>query len=165
LSSAIRPFLNLPTRIFGPCRSHMIATVRPTARPTSRTSWARLRWSSAVPCEKFSRTTSTPARTMRSSTAGSLDDGPSVATIFVLRSMIESVTLQCERTSAANRGCLNMQRFSAREHGSGLLVVCFCAAWCDTCDGVRAALERIAARDAASTYVWLDIEDDAALVG
>jgi len=43
-----------------------------------------------------------------------------------------------------------MQRFSTSEHGSGLLVVCFCAAWCDTCDGVRAALERIAARDAAS---------------
>jgi thioredoxin len=58
-----------------------------------------------------------------------------------------------------------MQKLSAREHGTGLLVVCFCAAWCDTCDGVRAALERIAARDAASTYVWLDIEDDATLVG
>jgi thioredoxin 1 len=58
-----------------------------------------------------------------------------------------------------------MQRFSTREHGSGLLVVCFCAAWCDACDGVRVALERIAARDASSTYVWLDIEDDAALVG
>ena len=55
-----------------------------------------------------------------------------------------------------------MQKFSA---GDGLLVVCFCAAWCDTCDGVRAAFARIAARDAASTYVWLDIEDDAALVG
>ena len=58
-----------------------------------------------------------------------------------------------------------MQKLSTREHGIGLLVVCFCAAWCDTCDGVRAALERIAARDAANTYVWLDIEDDAALVG
>ncbi len=58
-----------------------------------------------------------------------------------------------------------MQKLSAREHGTGLLVVCFCAAWCDTCDAVRAALERIAARDAASTYIWLDIEDDAALVG
>lgn len=58
-----------------------------------------------------------------------------------------------------------MQRFSSRERGSGLLVVCFCAAWCDTCDAVRTALQRIAARDAESTYVWLDIEDDAALVG
>src|SRR6187455_1888543 len=94
-SSVTLPFLNLPTRIFGPCRSHMIATVRPTVRDTSRTSAARLRWSSAVPCEKFRRTTSTPATTMRSSTAGSLEDGPRVATIFVLRSMkdvLESLT-------------------------------------------------------------------------
>ena len=45
-----------------------------------------------------------------------------------------------------------------------MLVVCFCAAWCDTCDGVRAALERIAAHDEKGTYIWLDIEDDAALV-
>jgi thioredoxin reductase (NADPH) len=58
-----------------------------------------------------------------------------------------------------------MQSFSAHEHGSGLLVVCFCAAWCDTCDGVRAALERMAARDTANSYIWLDIEDDAALMG
>ena len=57
-----------------------------------------------------------------------------------------------------------MQCFSASGQGSGLLVVCFCAAWCDTCDGVRTALERIAARDENGTYIWLDIEDDAALV-
>jgi thioredoxin reductase (NADPH) len=58
-----------------------------------------------------------------------------------------------------------MQCFSVPGQSSGLLVVCFCAAWCDTCDGVRAALQRIAAGDATSTYLWLDIEDDAALVG
>jgi len=57
-----------------------------------------------------------------------------------------------------------MQRLSAPQRG-GLLVVCFCAAWCDTCDGVRAALQRIAAADPTAEYVWLDIEDDAALVG
>src|ERR1700741_683688 len=83
------PSLNLPTRIFGPCRSHMIATVRPTLVEISFTSAARLRWSSALPWEKLRRTTSTPARTMRSSTAGSLDAGPRVATIFVLRNMKE----------------------------------------------------------------------------
>ena len=58
-----------------------------------------------------------------------------------------------------------MQCFSTPGQSSGLLVVCFCAAWCDTCDGVRAALQRIAARDTTNTYLWLDIEDDAALVG
>src|ERR671923_941128 len=86
-SSVTMPFLNLPTRIFGPCRSHMIATVRPTLAATSFTIAPRLGWSSAVPCEKLSRTTSTPARTMRSKIAGSLDAGPRVATIFVLRNM------------------------------------------------------------------------------
>src|SRR5262245_46486021 len=64
-----------------------MATVRPVLVAISLTIAARFRWSSAVPCEKLSRTTSTPARIMRSRTAGSLDDGPRVATIFVLRSM------------------------------------------------------------------------------
>ena len=65
----------------------MMATVRPTLEAISFTSAARLRWSSPVPCEKLRRTTSTPARIMRSSTAGSLEAGPRVATIFVLRNM------------------------------------------------------------------------------
>jgi hypothetical protein len=65
----------------------MMATVRPTLEAISLTSAARLRWSAAVPCEKFRRTTSTPARIMRSSTTGSLEAGPRVATIFVLRNM------------------------------------------------------------------------------
>lgn len=60
----------------------MMPTVRPVLRQSSRTSSARARWSSAVPCEKFIRTTSTPARNIRSSTAGSLEAGPRVATIF-----------------------------------------------------------------------------------
>src|SRR5262245_52145354 len=86
-SSATLLSLNLPTRIFGPCRSHRIATVRPVLVAISLTSLARFSWSCAVPWEKLRRTTSTPARTMRSSTAGSLDAGPRVATIFVLRNM------------------------------------------------------------------------------
>src|SRR5688572_10638056 len=101
------PSLNLPTRIFGPCRSHMMATVRPTLDEISLTSVARLRWSSAVPCEKFSRTTSTPARTMRSSTAGSDDAGPRVATILVLRSIFPSVS-SCYVGSATSR-CLPLR--------------------------------------------------------
>ena len=62
-ASVTLPSLNLPTRIFGPCRSHMIAdrAARSCARSRSPAS-ARVRWSSAVPCEKFMRTTSTPAR-------------------------------------------------------------------------------------------------------
>src|SRR3954463_15489829 len=83
--SVMRLSLNLPTRIFGPCRSAMMPTARSTLRQVSRTSSARFMWSSAVPCEKFRRTTSTPARNMRSRVAASLEEGPSVATILVLR--------------------------------------------------------------------------------
>ena len=72
----------------------MMPTVRPSLRPISFTSCARLRWSSAVPWEKFSRTTSTPARIIFSRTSGSDEAGPRVATIFVLRSMDTSLVVQ-----------------------------------------------------------------------
>src|SRR6185436_12937358 len=102
-SRATLPSLNLPTRIFGPCRSHRIATVRPSLEAISLTSFARFSWSCAVPCEKLSRTTSTPARTMRSSTAGSLDAGPRVATIFVLRSMKDVLTILADSPALDDR--------------------------------------------------------------
>jgi len=49
--------------------------------------------------------------------------------------------------------------------GSSLVVVCLCAAWCDTCGEFRAALARIAAARPGQLYVWLDIEDDSELCG
>jgi hypothetical protein len=63
----------------------MMATSLPARAATSRTSVARAMWSCAVPCEKLSRTTSTPPRIMRSSISGDDDAGPSVATILVAR--------------------------------------------------------------------------------
>jgi thioredoxin 1 len=48
---------------------------------------------------------------------------------------------------------------------SPFLVVSMCADWCGTCGEFREAFERMAAADAGGLYVWLDIEDDAALVG
>jgi thioredoxin reductase (NADPH) len=47
----------------------------------------------------------------------------------------------------------------------GLLVVCLCAEWCDTCREFRNAFGRIAQADPGGTYVWLDIEDESALIG
>jgi thioredoxin 1 len=46
-----------------------------------------------------------------------------------------------------------------------LVVVSFCAAWCDTCNEFRLAFERIAAARPQTTFVWLDIEDDAGVAG
>jgi len=46
-----------------------------------------------------------------------------------------------------------------------IIVVALCAAWCDTCGEFRTAYERMAARRPDATFVWLDIEDDEAIVG
>ena len=49
--------------------------------------------------------------------------------------------------------------------GSRLIVLSFCAAWCDTCTEFRAAYERIADERLGMLFVWLDIEDDSAIAG
>jgi thioredoxin reductase (NADPH) len=46
-----------------------------------------------------------------------------------------------------------------------LLVVCLCAAWCDTCNEFRQIFERIAAARPGMRFLWLDIEDDAEVCG
>ena len=53
----------------------------------------------------------------------------------------------------------------AADSGVSLLVVCLCAAWCDTCNEFRVAFERIAEARPQMLFLWLDIEDDAELVG
>jgi thioredoxin reductase (NADPH) len=63
--------------------------------------------------------------------------------------------------SAADRP----QLIRAFANPSRLVVVSLCAAWCDTCDAFRAAYERLATARPAIAFVWLDIEDDAALCG
>jgi thioredoxin reductase (NADPH) len=49
--------------------------------------------------------------------------------------------------------------------GAPLVVVLFCAAWCDTCTEVRAGFERLAAARPDVMFVWLDIEDDSDICG
>jgi thioredoxin reductase (NADPH) len=44
-----------------------------------------------------------------------------------------------------------------------VVVVALCAAWCDTCTEFRTTFERIAATRPDTLFVWLDIEDDAAI--
>ena len=51
------------------------------------------------------------------------------------------------------------------ERNTGLLVVCLCAAWCDACREFARTFERLAAARRSAGLVWLDIEDDSALVG
>lgn len=45
------------------------------------------------------------------------------------------------------------------------LVVSLCAAWCDTCSSFQHGFEALATSRPDATFLWLDIEDDAELVG
>ena len=71
-------------RSFGPCRSAISATGRPTSFCTARIARARSAWSSWVPCEKLSRAPSITASAARAR-PGAEEAGPIVATIFVRR--------------------------------------------------------------------------------
>jgi len=46
-----------------------------------------------------------------------------------------------------------------------LLVVCLCAAWCQTCGEFRDTFDELAKAHPGAGFVWLDVEDDSALVG
>ena len=64
-------------------------------------------------------------------------------------------TTDADRTAIAN----------AFAGATRVVVVSFCAAWCDTCSEFRRSYERLAQARPQITFVWLDIEDDAAIAG
>lgn len=45
------------------------------------------------------------------------------------------------------------------------LVACLCAAWCDTCREYRSGFHALANTFPDAAFVWLDVEDDARLIG
>lgn len=45
------------------------------------------------------------------------------------------------------------------------IVACLCAAWCGTCGTYRAAFDGLAARHPDKEFIWIDIEDQADVVG
>ena len=49
--------------------------------------------------------------------------------------------------------------------GPGWIVACLCAAWCGTCTSYRAVFDEMAARHPDMHFVWIDIEDQADVVG
>ena len=59
----------------------------------------------------------------------------------------------------------NRAQLAASMEDGRWIVACLCAAWCGTCGGYRAAFESVAARHPDKTFVWIDIEDQADVVG
>ena len=49
--------------------------------------------------------------------------------------------------------------------GDVWIVACLCAAWCDVCRQYRPAFEALAARHPDKRFVWVDVEDEADIVG
>lgn len=64
-------------------------------------------------------------------------------------------------TSATDRATLD----AALSRPDKRLVVCLCAAWCDTCEQFKTTFARLARSDPDASYLWIDIEDDSELVG
>ena len=59
----------------------------------------------------------------------------------------------------------NRDAIAAAIEGDRWVVACLCAAWCGTCGGYRAAFDGLAARHPDKVFVWIDIEDQADVVG
>jgi thioredoxin-like negative regulator of GroEL len=59
----------------------------------------------------------------------------------------------------------NRDQLAAALDAGGWIVACLCAAWCGTCTSYRAGFDALAARHPDKTFVWIDIEDQAGVVG
>ncbi|GAB3431346.1 thioredoxin family protein [Massilia solisilvae] len=59
----------------------------------------------------------------------------------------------------------NRTEVAAALAGDRWIVACLCAAWCGTCESYRAAFDALAARHPDKVFVWIDIEDQADVVG
>lgn len=51
------------------------------------------------------------------------------------------------------------------KESDALVVLCFCAAWCDACKEYQPKFSALADRHANACFVWIDIEDYPELLG
>src|SRR5437763_10776440 len=59
----------------------------------------------------------------------------------------------------------NREQLAAALDDGRWVVACLCAAWCGTCTSYRAGFEQLSARHPDKAFVWIDIEDQAGVVG
>lgn len=59
----------------------------------------------------------------------------------------------------------NFPQLAAALDGGRWVVACLCAGWCDVCKQYRPGFEALAAEFPGQQFVWIDIEDQADLVG
>lgn len=51
------------------------------------------------------------------------------------------------------------------DHHQNLVIVCYCAQWCDTCKKYQDDFERLADQCPQHAFVWIDIEENPELLG
>ena len=59
----------------------------------------------------------------------------------------------------------NRAEVAAALTGERWTIACLCADWCGTCSTYRARFDALAARHPDKCFVWIDIEDQADVVG
>lgn len=59
----------------------------------------------------------------------------------------------------------NRPELSALLTADGWAVYCLCAEWCDVCKSYRASFDAWAEEQSQHRFIWIDIEDQADLVG
>lgn len=59
----------------------------------------------------------------------------------------------------------NFQQLSTALASGRWVIACLCAGWCDVCKQYRAGFDALAAQFPEHQFVWIDIEDQADLVG
>lgn len=59
----------------------------------------------------------------------------------------------------------NRREIATAIAGERWVVACLCAGWCGTCGTYRDTFEQLAARHPDKVFVWIDIEDQADVVG
>lgn len=59
----------------------------------------------------------------------------------------------------------NFNQLSAALASGRWVIACLCAGWCDVCKQYRAGFDALAAQFPDQQFVWIDVEDQADLVG
>lgn len=54
---------------------------------------------------------------------------------------------------------------TALQQSSGYTVVCYCAAWCDSCKKYETDFAQLASQHSEHVFVWVDIEENPELLG
>lgn len=54
---------------------------------------------------------------------------------------------------------------TALQESEAVIVACYCAAWCNTCGAYQASFNELAAQYPHHHFVWVDVEENEALLG